>query len=85
MERIDPAFALSRGFADVGLGTALCLIGEADEATRIIARTADTAVTHGSARLASEVRVARDTISRTAPGSASLCELDTKLAAHRLV
>ncbi|WP_067475445.1 helix-turn-helix domain-containing protein [Nocardia amamiensis] len=84
VELIDPAFALSRGFADVGLGTALCLIGEADEAARIIARTADTALTHGSARLTSEVRAARDTISHTAPGSASLRELDTKLTAHGL-
>ncbi|MEV6325474.1 hypothetical protein AB0M45_30515 [Nocardia sp. NPDC051787] len=82
VERIDPAFALSRGFADVGPGTALCLVGEADEAARIIARTA---ATHGSARLASEVRAARDTISHTAPGSARLRELDTKLAANSLV
>jgi hypothetical protein len=81
VDLINPAFALSRGFADVGLGTALCLTGEVDKA----ARTSDTAVTHGSPRLASEVRGARDTIRNSAPGSASLRELDTKLAAHGLV
>ncbi|MEV0297161.1 helix-turn-helix transcriptional regulator [Nocardia sp. NPDC050710] len=84
VQLIDPAFALSRGFADIGQGIALCLVGEVDEAVHIIVRSADTAVTYGSARLAGEVRDARDTIGRTAPGSASLRELDTELAAHGL-
>lgn len=82
---IDPAFALSRGFADVGYGGSLCLIGEVDEAARIIARSADTAAAYGSARLAVEVRGARDTLGQAAPGSASLRDLDIKLAAHGLV
>jgi hypothetical protein len=59
---IDPAYALSRGFADVGLGTALCLTGEADEAASIVGRTADVAVGYGSSRLAGEVVSARNAI-----------------------
>lgn len=82
LDLIDPAFALSRGFGDVGLGTALCLTGDADEAAAIIARTADTAASYGSARLAGEVRCARDTLHRTAPDCTAARTLDTALAAH---
>lgn len=85
MDLIDPTFALSRGFGDVGLGTTLCLTGDADEAAAIIARTADTAASYGSARLAGEVRSARDTLHRTAPDSTAARTLDTALAAHGLM
>ncbi|MCX4099138.1 helix-turn-helix domain-containing protein [Nocardia sp. alder85J] len=81
---INPAYALSRGFADVGLGTALCLAGEADEAAAVVARAATTAVGYGSARLAGEVATARDSIAAHAPGSAALRELDTILTSHNL-
>lgn len=85
VDLIDPAYALSRGFADVGLGTALCLTGDADEAAAIITRTAATAASYGSARLADEVREARDTLQHAAPGCAEIRELDDALVAYGLV
>ncbi|WP_433717403.1 helix-turn-helix domain-containing protein (plasmid) [Nocardia sp. CA-084685] len=84
VDLFDPAYALSRGFADVGLGTALCLTGEVDEAVTIIARTADTAANYGSARLAGEVVTARNTLHHTAPDSAAVRTLDAALAARGL-
>jgi hypothetical protein len=85
VELFEPQFVLSRGFAEIGLGKAYCLVGETDEAARIISRTADLAVSYGSTRLAGEVRDARAAVACVAPGSASLRELDGKLTAHGLV
>ncbi|WP_405159810.1 helix-turn-helix domain-containing protein [Nocardia sp. NBC_01499] len=85
VELFDPAFVLSRGFAEIGLGQAYCLIGETDEAARIISRTADLAIGYGSTRLASEVVDARAAVARVAPGSMSLRELDGKLTEHGLI
>jgi hypothetical protein len=63
---INPAYALPRGFADVGLGAALCLSGEADEAARILTRTAAVAAGYGSERLAGEVPAARNQVAALA-------------------
>jgi hypothetical protein len=84
VDLFDPAYTLSRGFADIGLGAALCLTGETDHAAHIIARTAETAATHGSARLAGEVRTARNTLHTTTGDSTLVRELDSKLAAAGL-
>jgi hypothetical protein len=81
---INPAYALSRGFADVGLSAALCLSGEADEAARILTRTAAVAAGYGSARLAGEVTAARNQVAALAPNSAAVRQLDTALAGHNL-
>ncbi|WP_280462738.1 helix-turn-helix domain-containing protein [Nocardia carnea] len=77
VELIDPAYALSRGFADIGLAAALCHAGEIEESAGLVAATSATASTYGSARLAAEVQQAREALTAAAPGSAVVRELET--------
>lgn len=79
VDLIDPAYALSRGFADIGLAAALRQAGEIEESATLVAATSTTASTYGSARLAGEVHQTRTALSATAPGSPAVRDLEPDL------
>ncbi|WP_174189872.1 helix-turn-helix domain-containing protein [Nocardia barduliensis] len=81
VDLIDPAYALSRGFADIGLAAALCQAGEIEESARITRVTSAVATAYGSPRLATEVQTTRLALKTVAPDAPVVRELDEYLAA----
>ncbi|MBF6081206.1 helix-turn-helix transcriptional regulator [Nocardia cyriacigeorgica] len=80
VDLIDPAYALSRGFADIGLAAALCHAGDIDEAAALTCSTSTVATAYGSPRLAAEVQATHTALRAAAPNSAAVRELDAVLA-----
>ncbi|MBF6289984.1 hypothetical protein IU457_27960 [Nocardia cyriacigeorgica] len=76
VDLIDPGYALSRGFADIGLASALYHAGEIEESAALVAATSTVARTYGSIRLEAEVQHTRKALSTAAPGSPTVRELD---------
>jgi hypothetical protein len=81
VDLIDPAYALSRGFADIGLAAALCQAEEFEESAHITRATSSIATAYGSPRLATEVQTTRNALETVAPGAPAVRELDEYLAA----
>ncbi|MDE1674770.1 helix-turn-helix domain-containing protein [Nocardia gipuzkoensis] len=81
VDLIDPAYALSRGFADIGLAAALCQAGEIEDSARITRATSTVATAYGSPRLATEVQTTRLALKTVAPDAPVVRELDEYLAA----
>ncbi|MFC8529400.1 helix-turn-helix domain-containing protein [Nocardia sp. NPDC057227] len=80
VELIDPAYALSRGFADIGLAAALAHSGEIEESARITRATSAVATAYGSPRLASEVKGTRRTLAAVAPDATAVRDLEEYFA-----
>ncbi|MCP2315661.1 Helix-turn-helix domain-containing protein [Nocardia amikacinitolerans] len=83
VDLIDPSYALSRGFADIGLAASLCQAGHIEESAAITGATSTIATAYGSARLATEVQATRDALHAAAPTSPAVRELDAQLATVR--
>ncbi|MCX4097771.1 helix-turn-helix transcriptional regulator [Nocardia sp. alder85J] len=69
VDLFDPSYALSRGFADIGLAAALTAGRQYDRATDIVLATAAVADAYGSPRLAGEVLATGSSIRQQAPRS----------------